>query len=154
MKKLYLVSLTDEQRAALEQRDRGPITRRERTRVQILLRSDAGDTDAEIAEEVGVSANTVAAVRKRFAAGLEAALIERPRPGAAPKLDGKAEAVAIALACSPAPVGRVTWTARMLADKLVEMHVVESLSDDTVLRVLKKATSSRGRRSRGACPRA
>ena len=92
MKKLYLVNLTDEQRAALEERDRGPITRRERNRVQVLLRADAGDTDAEIAEEVGVSVNTVAAVRKRFAAGLEAALTEKARPGAAPKLDGKAEA--------------------------------------------------------------
>ena len=67
---------------------------------------------------------------------------------------GKAEAIVIATACSPVPEGRATWTARMLATRLVELQVVESVSEDTILRVLKKATSSRGRRSRGPCPRA
>jgi transposase len=155
MAKLHVVELTDDQRAALDRWEAGPLTRRQRNRAQILLRADAGGTDAEIADEVGVSLGTVANVRRRFAAGgLDAALTERPRPGAVPVLDGKAEAIVIATACSPVPEGRATWTARMLASRLVELQVVESVSEDTILRVLKKATSSRGRRSRGACPRA
>jgi transposase len=158
MAKRHVVELTDDERAALEQQEAGPLTRRRRYRAQILLRADAGDTDAEVAEvaeELGVSTGTVANVRRRFAAGgLDAALNDRPRPGAKPVLDGKAEAIVIATACSPVPQGRATWTARMLANRLVELQVVEGVSEDTILRVLKKATSSRGRRSRGACPRA
>ena len=154
MRKKYVVSLTDDQRATLDERDRGPLTRRERNRVHILLRADAGETDAQIADDLGVSAGTVANVRRRFAAGgLDPALTEKPRPGAAPLLDGKAEAVVIALACSPTPDGAGRWTARLLANRLVELEVVESVSEDTILRVLKKATSSRGRRRVGASPR-
>jgi transposase len=155
MAKRHVVELSDDQRATLEQLEAGPLTRRQRYRVLILLRADAGDTDEEIAEEAGVSTGTVANVRRRFAAGgLDAALNDRPRPGAEPILDGKAEAIVIATACSPVPEGRATWTARMLANRLVELQVVESVSEDTILRVLKKVTSSRGRRSRGASPRA
>ncbi len=155
MVKRHLVELTADQRAALEAQEAVPLTHRQRCRVLILLRADAGDTDAEIADEVGVVLGTVANVRRRFAAGgLDAALGEKPRPGAKPVLDGKAEAIVIATACSPVPEGRATWTARMLANRLVELQVVESVSEDTILRVLKKVTSSRGRRSRGAFPRA
>jgi transposase len=154
MRKKYVVSLTDDQRAALDERDRGPPTRRERNRVHILLRADAGETDADIADDLGVSAGTVANVRRRFTAGgLDPALTEKPRPGAAPLLGGKAEAVVIALACSPTPDGAARWTARLLANRLVELEVVASVSEDTILRVLKKATSSRGRRRVGASPR-
>ena len=154
MRKKHLVRLTDAQRADLEARFAGRLTLRQRNRVQVLLRADAGDTDAGIADDLGISAQTAANVRKRFAAaGLDAALAERPRSGGPAVLDGKAEAVLIGLACSPVPEGRATWTARMLANKLVELEVVETVSEDTVLRVLKKATSSRGRRSRGASRR-
>jgi transposase len=155
MAKRHVVGLTDDERAALEEQEAGPLTRRQRYRVRILLRADAGETDPEIADEVGVSLGTVANVRRRFAAGgLDAALNDRPRPGAVPVLDGKAEAIVIATACSPAPEGRATWTARMLANRLVELQVVEGVSEDTILRVLKKARSSRGRSGRGASPRA
>lgn len=141
MAKRYIIVLTDDERAALEQRETGPLTRRQRYRGQILLRSDAGETDEQIAEEVGVSAGTVANVRRRFVGGgLDAALNDKPRPGAKPILDGKAEALVIATACSPVPEGRTTWTARMLANRLVELQVVESVSEDTILRVLKKVT--------------
>jgi hypothetical protein len=150
-----MVELTDEQRAELERRFEGALTRRQRNRVQVLLRSDAGQTDGEIADDLVIAANTAANIRKRFVAdGLEAALTEKPRCGGPAVLDGKAEALVIALACSQAPEGRTGWTARLLANRLVELQVVESVSDDTILRVLKKATSSRGRRSRGVCPRA
>ncbi len=155
MTKRHVVQLTDEQRADLIKREDGPLTRRQRNRVQVLLRSDSGDTDQEIADDLGISLGTVANVRRRFTAGgLDAALNEKPRPGAVPVLDGKAEAIVIATACGPAPDGRATWTARMLANRLVELQVVESVSEDTILRVLKKASSSRGRRRRGASPRA
>ena len=155
MAKRHVVILTDDERAALDRSEAGPLTRRQRHRVQILLRADAGETDSEIAEELGVSPGTVANVRRRFAdGGLDAALFDKPRPGAVPVLDGKAEAIVIATACSPVPEGRATWTARMLANRLVQLQVVESVSEDTILRVLKKVNSSRGRRSRGACPRA
>lgn len=155
MRKRHVVRLTDDERAALEQQEAGPLTRRQRYRVQILLRADAGETDEEIADEVGTSVGTVANVRRRFAAGgLDAALNDKPRPGAKPILDGKAEAIVVATACSPVPEGRATWTARMLANRLVELQVVEGVSEDTILRVLKKVTSSRGRSGRGACRRA
>jgi transposase len=152
MGKRHVVRLTDDQRAALEGQFSGPLTLRQRNRVQVLLRADAGATDAEIADDLGITTNTVANVRRRFATGgLDPALHDRPRSGGPAKLDGKAEAVVIALACSPTPDGRATWTAQMLANKLVELTVVESVSADTILRVLKKVTSSRGRRRVGAC---
>ena len=151
MPKQQSVTLTEDERAALERQEAAPLTRRQRYRLQILPRAD----DGEIAEELGVSAGTVANVRRRFASGrLDAALNDRPRPGAKPILDGKAEALVIATACGPVPEGRATWTARMLANRLVELKVVEGVSEDTILRVLKKATSSRGRSGRGASRRA
>ena len=154
MPKRYPVQLTDEEREALIQRDAGLLTRRQRNRLQILLRADAGDTDAEIVEALGVSPGTVANIRRRFAReGLHAALAEKPRPGAVPVLDAKAKAIVIAVACSPVPGGRATWTARMIAERLIELQVVEGVSEDTILRVLKKANSSRGRRGRGASRR-
>lgn len=155
MPKRHLVQLTEDQRAELDRWEAGPRTRRQRNRAFILLRADDGETDEEIVEALGVCLGTVANVRRRFATGgLAAAIHEKPRPGARPVLDGKAEAIVIATACSPVPEGRATWTARMIADRLVELQVVESVSEDTILRVLKKASSSRGRRSRGASPRA
>lgn len=154
MVKKHVVRLTGYQRTDLEGRFAGPLTLRQRNRVQILLRADAGDTDQDIADDLGITTNTVANVRKRFAAdGLEAALTEKPRSGGPAVLDGKAEAVVIALACSPAPEGRAVWTAGMLANRLVELKVVGSVSEDTILRVLKKVPSSRGRRRVGASRR-
>src|SRR4051794_14637970 len=126
MAKRHVVGLADDERAALEQQEAGPLTRRQRYRAQILLRADAGDGDEEIAAEAGVSIGRGATARRRSAAGGTApALNARPRPGAAPVLDGKAEAIVIATACSPVPEGRAKWTARMLANRLVELQVVE-----------------------------
>jgi transposase len=153
MQKRHVVQLTDDQRAGLHGRFCGRLTLRERNRIQILLGSDAGDTDEEVADALGVCVATVVNVRKRFAAdGLEAALIERPRSGGPPKFDGKVEAAAVAVACSPAPDGRAAWTLELIAGRLVALNVVESISGRTVGRALKKVGSSRGRRHRGACP--
>jgi len=153
MTKRHVVRLTEDQRADLEGRFCGRLTLRERNRVQALLRSDLGDTDDEIAEALDICVATVVSVRKRFAAeGLEAALGERPRSGGPARFDGKVEAAVVALACSPTPDGRAEWTAKLIAGRLVELHIVERISERTVGRVLKKAGSSRGRRRRGAYP--
>ena len=152
MTKRHVVQLTDDQRADLAERFAGRLTLRERNRVQVLLRSDAGDTDEEVADALDTCVATVAAVRKRFAAeGLEAALTERPRSGGPATFDGKVEATIVALACSPTPDGQAAWTCRLIAGRLVELHLVESISERTVGRVLKRVGSSRGRRRRGAC---
>jgi hypothetical protein len=154
MRKKHLVRLTDAQRADLEGPFAGPLTLRQRNRVQVLLRADAGATGADIADDLGVCAQTAANVRRRFAAeGRDAAPTEKPRSGGPARLGGKAEAVVIARAGSPAPDGRTTRTARLLANRLVEPEVVAAVSEDAILRVLRKATSSRGRRSRGASRR-
>lgn len=154
MGKKYLVRLTDDQRVALKERFTQALTLRQRNRIQVLLRTDAGETDTAIADELAITTNTVANVRKRFATdGLEAALTEKPRCGGPAVLDGKGEATLIALACSKPPEGRVHWTAQLLANRLVELEIVEGVSDDTVRRVLKKVRSSRGRRRVGASRR-
>ncbi len=140
MPRKYHVALDDDQRQALEARRSGPLTLRQRNRIDVLLRADAGETDVEIAEALGISANTVANVRRRFdAEGLGAALAERPRKGAPPKLDGKQEAAIIALACSPTEDGLARWSIRRLTERAVALEVVETVSRETVRRLLKKA---------------
>jgi transposase len=135
----FPVRLTQEQRETLDQlRDRA-LPRKQQYRCDILLRADEGDTDGEIADDLGVHPATVLRVRRRFAErGLDAALNDRPRPGAPPKLDGKQEAMVIALACTDAPQGRDRWSVRLLARRAVELEVVETVSRETVRRVLKK----------------
>jgi transposase len=109
------------------------------------LLAEEGYIDKEIARALGAAVTTVERVRKRFVEeGLEAALSERPRPGAARKLDGHQEAYLAALACSDPPEGKKRWTMRMLAEKLVSLEVVQEISEETVRRTLKKGASSRG----------
>ncbi|MDZ7296181.1 MAG: IS630 family transposase [candidate division KSB1 bacterium] len=138
--KTYVVELTDEQRASLLGLVRkGEAQARTLTRARILLLSAEGKTDSVIGDMLKVNPQTVRNIRKRFAEeGLEAALRERPRPGARPKLDSAGEAVLVALACSEPPGGRAVWTMQLLADRLVELGVVEAISDETVRRVMKK----------------
>lgn len=123
---------------------KGKASARRIARAHILLSADRGSTDEAIAESLHVSVPTVKRTRKRFTEGRLEALTERRRPGAKPKLDGKAEAFLVALACSDAPDGRGRWTVRLLADRLVRLEVVESVSRETVRRLLKKGRSSRG----------
>lgn len=149
--KKYVVELSDEQRSSLlDLLKRGEAKARVLTRARILLLSAEGKTDRWIADALKVNPQTVRNIRKRFAEeGLEGALGERPRPGARPKLNGKQEALLMALACSEPPEGRERWTMQLLADKLVELGMVESISDETVRRVLKKTALSPGRRNSG-----
>ena len=101
-----------------------------------------------------VGPSTVSRVRQRFVeGGLERALNDRPRPGKQRKLDGKQEAHLVAVACSPAPEGHTRWTLRLLAGKVVELDLADSICRETVRQVLKKTNSSRGRRRNGAYQR-
>jgi transposase len=150
--KRYLVTLTADEREQLESMVRaGKRSARTITRARILLKADQADggpawEDARIAEALGCGHRTVERVRERFVtAGLDAALHHKPqeRPSRQPVLDGAAEAKLIALACATTPDGRRDWTLRLLADQLVELEVVPSVSRETVRRVLKKTRSSR-----------
>jgi transposase len=155
MAKKYVVDLTEEERDSLRQLlRRGKARVRRVNRARILLQADQGRTDEEIAHALQLGRSTVERTRKRFVEeGLESALSERPRPGKARLLTGKQEAFLVALACSDPPEGRRRWTMQLLADRLIELKVVESITDETVRRLLKKTTSSRGRRNSGASRR-
>ena len=159
MKKKYVVELTKEERARLRGLiSAGVAPARMLNRARVLLKADAGEhagggpapADREIAGMLETSAATVGRVRERFCRqGLEAAL-ERSMPDRVYErsLDGRAEARLIALACSEAPEGRARWSMRLLADKAVELGIVEAVSHETVRKTLKKTscvpTSSRG----------
>jgi transposase len=146
MAKKYHVTLTESERAdLLALTKKGKVPARKLVRAQALLHADAGWTDLAISEALHLGTATIERLRKRFVDdGVEAALTERPRPGARRKLDGAAEATLIAWACSAPPEERSTWTMQLLADKLVELDVVDTISDETVRRTLKKTNSSRG----------
>jgi transposase len=151
--KRYKVTLTDEERQQLRALiAAGKAAARKLTHARILLKADASLggpawTDQRIVEALEVGVATVERVRQRFVEeGLEAALGHKKpdRPSRQRKLDGRAEARLIALACSAPPEGRTEWTMQLLADQLVQLKVVDAVSDETVRRVLKKTRSSRG----------
>jgi transposase len=153
--KKYIVELTEEEREDLLGLTRkGECKARRLKRAQALLAADEGKLDREIACEVRIHKVTIERIRKRFVEeGLESALSEKPRPGKAPKLDGRSEAHLVALACSDPPDGRAKWTMQLLADRMVEQGVVDTISDETVRVALKKGAVSRGSASAGASPR-
>jgi transposase len=146
MSKKYVVVLTEDDRKQLVALlKKGKVAVRKVQRAQILLQADEGASDAAIAAALHVGVATVERTRKRLVeAGLAAALTERRRPGGQPKLQGKDEAFLIATACSAPPRGRQRWTLQLLADRLVEVGVIDAISADTVGRTLKKTQSSRG----------
>jgi len=152
LQKLYIVTLTPEERDSLGRFvSVGKGAARRLAHARVLLKVDAGEGgpslgDEAAAEAVEVSIPTVARVRQRFVEeGLDAAL--NPRPAQReyrPKLDGEAEAHLIALACSEPPVGQAHWSLRLLAEKMVELEYIESISHETVRQTLKKTNSSPG----------
>ena len=143
--KKYVVKLDDSERQQLEELLRGGQHRaRKLACARILLKAADGCTDERIVAAVSVGRATVERTRESFVErGLEA-LNERPRPGKKRTLDAKAEARLIAEACSDAPAGQTRWTMQLLADRLVELKIVQSVSDETIRRALKKTSSSRG----------
>ena len=145
-KKLHIVSLKEQEREELKQYlSKGKSSARSLTRARILLLADEGRDDEMIAEALKVSKSTVSRIRTRYCeGGLDFALHEKARSGAPPKIDGKIEAQLTLLACSEPPDGRSKWTLRLLADKLVEMGVVDSISHMSVQRLLKKMKLSLG----------
>ena len=151
--KKYKVTLTAEERQQLSELiAAGKAAAPKLAHARVLLKADAAVggpawPDASIALAVELSVATVERVRQRFVEqGLEAALgrKQQDRPSRPRKLDGRAEARLIALACSAPPEGRIVWTMQLLADKLVELQVVDAVCDETVRRALKKTRSSRG----------
>jgi Homeodomain-like domain len=160
--KRYLVTLTPDERDHLDDLlGKGKASALVLTRARILRKADqAGGgpawDDAQIAEALEVGLRTVSRVRERFVErGFEDCLRRKPqdKPSRERKLDGAAEAKLIALACSDPPGDRAVWAMQLLADKLVELEVVDAVCDETVRRAMKKTRSSRGSRSSGASRR-
>ena len=150
MNKKYVVRLTDQQREHLEKLvRRGRAHTRKLLYARILLKADSDGpdrwTDERIAEAFEVSTATVARERRRYCEdGLEVALMPK-KPGRPRRrvLDGRAEAHLVALSCSDPPEGRERWSMRLLADRMVELGHVDTVSHETIRRTLKKTLSSR-----------
>jgi len=140
MHKKYVIKLKNEEREKLNELTRkGEEKVRKLRRCQILLLSDEGKSDVEIAKVLKVTTGTVTNIRRRYAnEGLESAINERRRPGAPRKYKGLESATITALACSTPPEGRGRWTLRLLADKVVELEMVNEISHMSIHRILKK----------------
>ena len=150
--KKYRVKLTTEEQQELKALvSRGRAAAYKQTHARILLLSDEAQVDGamkdeEIARSLQIGEATVERVRRRCVEeGVEAALGRKEQLNRRPKkLDGQGEAHLIALACGEPPPGRVSWTLKLLADRLVECEIVESISPETVRQTLKKTNSSLG----------
>jgi transposase len=145
-KKIYIVDLTTEERThLLEFIKSSKQSARKLNRARILLLADEGKADGEIAEVLHTGTATVQRTRQRFVEGnLEGALNERPRPGGQKKLAEKGEAILETLVHSKPPEGRKRWTLQLLADRLVQLKVVDSISYETVRQEVKKSGLSLG----------
>lgn len=152
MKKKYIVELTDEEQQMLRELiSSGKGSARKLSHARILLKADSSNgrqamKDSDIAKAIEVGTATVARVRQRFVEeSLEAALVRRmPQREYQRKLDGDTEAYLIALSCSEPPEGRCRWTLRLLAEKMVALEYINSVSKNTVHRTLKKTKLSLG----------
>jgi transposase len=146
----YHVHLSKEDRQELETLiHSGASSARTQTRARILLLTDESQkkkkSTKEIASALLCSTPTVTNIRKKFSEdGLENALYDKARPGAIPKITGEIEAQLTLLACSAPPAGRSRWTLQLLADKLVELKLLDSISDVAVMHRLKKMNLSLG----------
>ena len=151
----YNQKLNEEEKTKLNQiTSKGKASARTIKRAQILLLVDEGKTYQAIAQALHVSKTTAFRTMKKFAKkGLDSSIKEDPRPGKVRKLDGKQEAFLIATACSEPPDGRKVWTMKLLADKMVVLEVVDSISDETVRRTLKKGGSNPGYTKNGVSRR-
>ena len=151
MEKRWIVTLSSEERQQLEALlNKGKVAGYKIKHAHILLKADEGEegpawTDARIAEAYNVHESTARNTRKRLVEkGLEAALDREKRTNYTSKIDGEAEAKLIAMACSPPPEGSSKWSVRLLADRMVELNIVDGLSHMTVQRALKKTNLNRG----------
>lgn len=140
MKQLYKVVLTTAQRTELDQ-----IVRKGKTNAHVyihahcLLKSAAHLNDQQIATELGISYRTVMRVRQRFCqGGLQFALYDKPKSGPPQRVKGEQKAAIVALTCTKPPAGHERWTLRLLADRIVELDIIEAISHTTVAEILKK----------------
>jgi hypothetical protein len=148
MEKRYVLNLTDEERLWLEDvcNSRASVLKRKRAR--ILLEIDEGATDEEAADAAEADVKTAGRIRKRCVLeGIEPALERKKqvRPSRQRVLDGRAEAMLVHIACSERPAGRSEWTMKLLANRLVELEVVDAVSATTVQRTLKKTKQNHGK---------
>jgi transposase len=148
MRKPILVYLSADERSILENLIRSgcaPARTIARARILLLVDRSQGQSrsDDDVAEAVMAHKQTIYNVRRRYASeGLDRALYDKPRPGAAPKITGDVEAKLVVLACSEPPEGHDRWTLKLLADRLVELELVESISPVAVYRRLKKPSKT------------
>ena len=158
----YVVRLSDEERERLNALiQTGKHRARQLLKARVLLKADASDagvgwSDSQIAAALDTSVDTVSRTRRTLVEeGLDAALTRRHSPNSARRriFDGAAEAKLIALACSPPPKGRARWTLSLMESAVVELHIVDRASDNTISRTLKKIRSSRTSRSNGSSRR-
>ena len=155
----YIVTLSDEERNMLQELIAKGRTQGYRIKhAQILLKLDEIPenrewTYAKIKEAYHATPHTICQIAKRFVTGgVEMALGRKEQANRYKKVDGRVEAHIIAIACSEAPEGRERWTLQLIADELVRLGVVESISDTAVMDTLKKTNLSLGRRRNGASP--
>lgn len=149
-KQKYSVSLSKKQRNELLSIVRkGTHSARVITHARILLMADKGILNKNIAQALSITTMTVYTVRSRFQTDGLGCLYDRPRPGKPRKLDGKAEARLTAIACSEPPKGHLRWTVRLLADRLVQLDIVDTISHKTVWETLKKTTLNHGKSTSG-----
>jgi len=150
----YAIDLTDTERTALREiLSKNKVKRSTLMNAYILLKADrsCGWTNADIAAAYDVSTKKVEQLKKRFVEeGFDAALYRKPVTNThRRKITGDEEAHLIALCCSQAPEGRERWTLRMLADKMVELDIVDAVSHETIRRTLKKMNLNLGNRKNG-----
>lgn len=145
-RKTFVVKLSDdEKQTLLDLTNKGVSSARKIRRAYTLLHANDDAHDEDVARLLHASVATVERTRRRFVeGGLGLALNDLPKVGRARKLDGKQEAFVVALACTDPPVGREKWTMQMLADKVVELKVVDSICDDTIRRTIKRGASNPG----------
>lgn len=151
-KKKYIVTLTDKERTVLEElvnKGKNPAYKVNHARILLLAdtnQSGGGWSDREISQALKISIATIERVRQRLVEeGLEAALNRKEQRNRRQRLlDGEKEAHLIALTCSSPPEGQGRWTMKMLAERMVQLGQVESISHETVRQTLKKTNSSLG----------
>jgi transposase len=150
----YLVDLTEEEQGyLLDVIHKGKTAVRRVARAHVLLRAAEGATDEDIAQTLHLGIASVHRIRQRFVdEGLTAALSERPRSGSPSALSGKQAAFLVALVCTIPPVGHRRWALRLLADRFIELRQIDTISAETVRRVLKKTISNPGNVRNGVFP--
>ncbi len=142
--KNHRVKLSEHERQCLQKIvESGKDKARKITRCRILLLADKGKTDKEISDALNVCLGTIFNIRRRYhREGLEQAVNEKARSGQPPKFNGKSMAKITAIACSKPPEGHAKWSLRLLADRVVELDIVDSISYVSVHNILKKTNSS------------